>query len=167
MDTDEASLPYAGTEGYSGSDTSRQRAMREATEGIASKRQRYVLILAAQAGEKGVTVADLRDAAMHHGRVSGTLSVLHKEGRLVRLSETRERCKVYVLPQYANERATEAHGRRQRQASPEVMAAATRVEDFFAGLKGPFHEEALFDVEHGLTQGDIQLLASYAKGRVD
>src|SRR5687768_3793177 len=99
-------LPYAGTEGYAGSDTSRERALREAIDGVASKRQRFLLILASRAKERGVTVADVRDQSLHHGRVSGALSVLHKTGKLARLRETRERCKVYVLPEYVNGRET-------------------------------------------------------------
>ena len=45
----------------------------------------------------------------HHGTASGALSVLHKVDRICRLSESRNRCKIYVLEEFVNERATEAH----------------------------------------------------------
>jgi hypothetical protein len=42
------------------------------------------------------------------------LSDLHKAGRIARLTEERNRCKVYVLPEYVNGRETEPHGGRGR-----------------------------------------------------
>jgi hypothetical protein len=42
--------------------------------------------------------------------VSGSLSSLHKEGRIVRLREKRQRCHVYVLPEYVGERDIEPFG---------------------------------------------------------
>ncbi len=47
----------------------------------------------------------------HHGGASSVLSVLHKENRVSRLAETRDRCKVYVHPDFVNERPTERPGR--------------------------------------------------------
>jgi hypothetical protein len=106
----DAALPYKGTEGYAGSETSEDRARRDVISGTASKRQRFILILAGRAKEKGITVAEVRDQTLHHGRVSGALSVLHKVGKLSRLTEVRGRCKVYVLPEFVNGRPTEPHG---------------------------------------------------------
>lgn len=60
----------------------------------------------------------------HHGQASGVLSVLHKAGRVVRLREVRGRCKVYVLPQFADGRAVEAHGNRRGAAERERAAVA-------------------------------------------
>ena len=156
-------LPYAGTEGYAGSDTSRQRALAEAVDGTASKRQRYILILAERAGEKGITVAELRDASLHHGRVSGALSVLHKVGKLARLSETRNRCKVYVLPKYVKDRPTERHGV-VHKADAETLAAAKLIENY---LHRGDDMDALFGIE---TRDDphtdaLWRLVEYAQGR--
>jgi hypothetical protein len=156
-------LPYAGTEGYAGSDTSRQRALAEAVDGTASKRQRYILILAERAGEKGITVAELRDASLHHGRVSGALSVLHKVGKLARLSEVRGKCKVYVLPKYVSDRPTEPHGVVHKADKETLDAAALvegrlrRIEDF----------EALFDLAGDEPEFDAAMwrLVNYAQGR--
>lgn len=159
----EPSLPYAGTEGYAGSDTSKAQAQADAVNGVASKRQRYVLILASRAGERGITVAELRDTSLHHGRVSGALSVLHKTGRLLRLTEVRDKCKVYCLPQYANGRPTEPHGVVHR-ADKETLDAAALVE---ARLRRDEDYDALFDLDAADDEWTVALwrLVSYAQGR--
>lgn len=162
--TDQAALPYAGTEGYAGSDTSRERAIREAVDGVASKRQRYVLIVAGRAKEKGITVAELRDGNLHHGRVSGALSALHKVGRLMRLTEVRGKCKVYVLPEYVNGRPTEPHGVVHR-ADKETLAAANLVAERLARIEDI---DALFDYDLGEDEYTLALkrLVAYARGDV-
>lgn len=165
--TDETALPYAGTEGYAGSDTSRERALREAIDGVASKRQRFLLILASRAKERGVTVADVRDQSLHHGRVSGALSVLHKTGKLARLRETRERCKVYVLPEYVNGRETEPHGVIHK-ADKVTLEAAETVDTWLHRYE---IGDGLFDLSDVLDHDDVlstalQRLVDYAKGEV-
>lgn len=103
------SLGYNGTGGYnSQSDTSREAAYHDLVEGVTAKAQRLTLILAAQAGERGLTIVDLREAkgSLHHGKMSSALTNLHKGGRLVRLQERRDRSHVYVLPEFASERET-------------------------------------------------------------
>ena len=169
METDEGpfqpSLPYNGTEGYSGTETSKAQALHDATSGIASIRQRYVLINAVNAAERGVTVAELRDSRLHHGRVSGALSVLHKEGRLSRLTETRDRCKVYVLPDYVDGRPTEPFGRKPHRASKEVLDAAARVERYLSRYQD---DDTLFDVGNDdPIMLDMGVLVDYAKGDIE
>jgi hypothetical protein len=164
MDADEfrPSLPYRNTEGYAGSDTSKAQAQADAVSGVASKRQRYVLIMAARAGEKGITVAELRDQSLHHGRISGALSVLHKEGRLSRLTEVRDHCKVYALPQYVGDRPTERHGVVHR-ADKGTLDAATAVENW---LRRNEDVDALFDYESDdPIASAIWKLVNYAQGR--
>lgn len=161
---DAVALPYAGTEGFAGSDTSKDRAYQEALNGTASKRQRFILILAERAKEKGVTVAELRDSTLHHGRISGALSVLHKVGKLSRLKETRDRCKVYVLPEYVNDRPTESHGV-VHKADKETVDAANMVD---AWLHRHDETSALFDSDFSPEPLDqaMQRLVDYAQGRV-
>lgn len=109
-----AELPYAGTSGWSGSATSRERALEADRSGVTGQRQKDVLAYLAGAGYYGATwpeIADVLDA--HHGTASGALSVLHKTGHIARLTERRGRCKVYCLPVYVAGRATEPHGRRK------------------------------------------------------
>lgn len=159
-------LPYNGTEGYAGSDTSKARALEEAVNGVASKRQRYLLILAQRAGERGITVAEVRDPNLHHGRVSGALSVLHKAGRLARLTEVRGKCKVYVMPEFVNGRQTEAHGV-IRKADKETIASAEVVE---AWLRRNEEQSALFDIddfEDDPLSNAIWRLVNYAQGRTE
>jgi hypothetical protein len=161
--SDDTALPYAGTEGFAGSDTSKQRAITEAVDGVASKRQRFILILAGRAQERGITVAEVRDGSLHHGRVSGSLSVLHKEGKLARLTESRGKCKVYVLPQYVNGRPTESHGV-VHKADKETLDAAQRVENF---LRRREDAAALFDLEDDDPLSEsLWRLVNYAQGKV-
>lgn len=161
--SDDVALPYAGTEGWAGSETSKARAQADVVSGTASKRQRYILILAERAKERGITVAEIRDASLHHGRISGALSVLHKVGKLVRLSEVRDKCKVYVLPEYVNGRETEAHGV-VHKADKETLDAAALVE---ARLRRDEDYDALFGLDPSSDEWTAALwrLVSYAQGR--
>jgi hypothetical protein len=92
--------PYAGTSGWSGTDTSRERAVRADKSGITTERQRLMLRYVSASYERGVTVAEARrDLELHHGQASGVLSNLHHGGHLALLAERRNRCHVYVLPE--------------------------------------------------------------------
>ncbi len=109
------SLPYAGTSGWSGSSTSRQRAVQADQSGETSYRQSAALFALYQAGGEGLTWKELGDAmGWHHGTASGALSVLHKDGRIARLKESRNRCKVYVHGEFVAGRETEPHGRKPK-----------------------------------------------------
>lgn len=108
--SDQPSLPYAGTEGWSGSDTSRERAYRDVTEGTAGQRQRQVLDHLSRMEGDGATWAEVAAAlSLHHGQASASLSSLHLEGRVERLKERRGRSQIYVLPEYVGERETAPH----------------------------------------------------------
>lgn len=104
-------LPYAGTSGYSGSSTSEERARRDDRGGRTKERQTQVIVALVRAGRHGLTWKELATQfGWHHGQASGALSVLHKEEIICRLSERRDRCKVYVTPEYVYDRQTEKHG---------------------------------------------------------
>jgi hypothetical protein len=165
VDAADAALPYNNTEGYAGSETSEDAARQAVISGTASKRQRFILILAGRAKERGITVAELRDTTLHHGRVSGALSVLHKTGKLARLTEVRGKCKVYCLPQYVNGRPTEPHGVVHR-ADKKTLAAAAMVEEY---LRRYDDIEALFDVTRETDEYTDALwtLVNYAQGRAE
>lgn len=102
--------PYAGTSGWSGSETSRERAVNADRDGTTRNRQKRTLELIEQHASYGLTWKELSElTGWHHGSASGVLSVLHKAGLIARLSgrlNTRQRCAIYVMPQYVNERAT-------------------------------------------------------------
>jgi predicted nucleic acid-binding Zn ribbon protein len=94
-------LPYAGTSGFSGSDTSRQRTVTADRNGTTKNRQFQTLRYLQEAGSTGLTWKELAELTdLHHGSASGVLSVLHLAKRIERLSLTRSRSKVYVLPEY-------------------------------------------------------------------
>lgn len=115
---DAPALPYAGTSGWSGSSTSKARAVTADENGTTSDRQQTVLGLLFLAGFEGMTWKDLSESTgWHHGTASGALSVLHKDGRILRLTETRSRCKVYALPDYRDGREIEPHGRKTHTCS--------------------------------------------------
>lgn len=122
-------LPYAGSSGYSGSDTSRERAERDDSDGTTSARQRRVIALLDYRGTRGATWKEVADIlGLHHGQASGSLSNLHKVGRISRLRQTRERCKVYVLREYLDGRDEEVQGRSNPDAALEIdMAMAMNV----------------------------------------
>jgi len=100
------------TDGWSGSPASHERAVMEQTLGTASRRRKQAVHQLGLAKERGLTWRDLADRlAMHHGQASGVLSVLHKEGRISCLLAKRNRCHIYVLHEYVNDRNTRPPGR--------------------------------------------------------
>ena len=136
-------LPYAGTSGWSGSDTSRERAEREDSDGTTTERQRLVLEYVGAGEHDGATVKELRtDFGWHHGQASGALSNLHKAGYLARLTERRERCAVYVLPEFVQDRETAPHG--NNKPKPDLVLAT--------------QEEVSADVPQPIESGDAALL---------
>lgn len=91
-------LPYNGTEGYVDSPASKERAVREAKEGVAGNRQQLILELVKEAGMHGLTWGEVQRQLpeLHHGQISASLSVLHKGGDLFQLRPKRERSHPYV-----------------------------------------------------------------------
>jgi hypothetical protein len=118
-------LPYpepdgTATAGWSGTDTSRERAKEEAADGTVGQRQQKVLSLLSFYGPLGLTVAKLRSlTGWHHGQASSVLSTLHKEGVIARLEEKNNRCHVYVLPENVGDRPTQPFGRRKPTGADE------------------------------------------------
>lgn len=113
-ETGEPILPYAGTSGWSGSQTSKTRATTADNNGTTKQRQNTVNRLLQQAGSNGLTWQELSTlTGWHHGTSSGALSVLHKENQIHRLTQTRNRCKIYIHPAHTNGRPTEPHGRKR------------------------------------------------------
>lgn len=112
--TVDAYLPYADTSGWSGSDTSMERAIDADKSGETKHRQQQVINFLRDSGADGLTWVELQQLLpLHHGALSGTLSVLHRVGAASRLSQKRGRCKVYVLPEFVGDRDTEQQGRKK------------------------------------------------------
>ena len=111
----EPQLPYAGTSGWSGTDTSETRALIADATGKTGENQQKTVRLIAQAKTRGLTWQELSaSTGWHHGTASGCLSVLHKVGVIVRLVDRRNRCKIYVMEEFINGRECEMQGRPQK-----------------------------------------------------
>jgi len=97
VDITDAYVPYNGTAGWSGTDTSKQRAIDNINSGRELNNQQLALHLLKKAGLNGLTWKELSTATgWHHGTASGVLSVLHKSRAIIRTIKKRDRCKVYV-----------------------------------------------------------------------
>ena len=89
--------PYKGTAGWSGTDTSKDRALTNLRTGRELNNQQKALTLLKASGVRGITWKELSDCTgMHHGTASGVLSVLHKSSAIVRTIKVRNGCKIYV-----------------------------------------------------------------------
>ena len=98
-------LPYAGTSGWSGTNTSKERAITQDRNGTTRLRQRETINHVTYQEERGLTWRELSEITnWHHGQSSGALSVLHKAGAIVRLTQRRKRCSIYVSPNFVNGR---------------------------------------------------------------
>lgn len=95
--TSQPFVPYDGTAGWSGTDTSKSRALVNLRTGREYNNQQKALAYIKVAGSKGLTWKELSlHTGMHHGTASGVLSVLHKSGAILRTTRVRDRCKVYM-----------------------------------------------------------------------
>jgi hypothetical protein len=117
--TDFPITPYAGTSGWSGSETSEARAVRRDESGDTASQQEAVynwllnsrLHFGATFQETMTFLSDLTGDPVHHGTASSVLSNLHKEGLIARVGDVRDNCKIYVHPQFIDGRTTEKQGR--------------------------------------------------------
>ena len=132
-------LPYGGTSGWSGSDTSKERAERNDSDGTTLDNQKKVLELLRASGYMGYTWQELsRATGWHHGTASGVLSVLHKTGHIARLRNKRNRCAIYVIPSHVQGRETAEHKRNStdseiKRLRAEVQALRAEIE-YWKGL---------------------------------
>lgn len=118
--------PYGGTSGWSGSETSRERAEKADADGTTSQRQSQTLDIVSSCGSRGITWRELSARqGWHHGTASGVLSVLHKTGHLARLTQRRDRCQIYVLPVHVDGRETAPF--RPNSASRALTDRETRI----------------------------------------
>lgn len=119
-------LPYAGTSGWAGSETSRERADRDDRSGATAARQALVLAALDRRGPRGGTWAEIGDELrLHHGQASGALSNLHQAGRISRLTERRGRSLVYVSNHWLEGRASSPPGRTSGSQMPTSIAPGT------------------------------------------
>lgn len=102
--------PYKGTAGWSGTDTSKARAINNIASGREENNQARALAYLKLAGTNGMTWKELADGTgWHHGTASGVLSVLHKSGAIVRTIKVRNRCKIYVHQNFKDQVSHEVY----------------------------------------------------------
>lgn len=94
-------LPYDGHSGaVTASDTSLERALEEDASGTTAARCNLILEHL-RTRPFGMTWAELGAALnLHHGQVSGALSMMHKQGLVFALRTKRNRCHPYVHAAY-------------------------------------------------------------------
>lgn len=110
-----AFVPYNGTAGWSGTDTSQQRAIDNIHSGRELNNQQLALLLLKKAGANGLTWKELATATgWHHGTTSGVLSVLHQSGAIVRTVKVRNKCKIYVHQDYKDQVMHEVYKKREK-----------------------------------------------------
>lgn len=115
-------LPYAGTSGHTGSDTSRARARTMDASGATRTLQHTAIKMLRRFKGKGLTSGEFGEhMAVHHGTASGTMTALHMAGKVARLTEKRDGRKVYVLPEWVRDRETEEVGRTAKTILMEDM----------------------------------------------
>ena len=100
--TSQPYVPYAGTAGWSGTETSKERALINLRTGKELNNQQKALALLKD-NPAGLTWKQLAIAlTIHHGTASGVLSVLHKSGAIIRSANVRDRCAIYYSLQYSD-----------------------------------------------------------------
>ena len=119
--------PYrdGGTRGSSGGGASADAALADLVKGVTNAAQKYVVIMAQQAGERGVTVAELREKTgnLHHGRVSSATTKMHIAGKLVRLEQRRGNSHIYVTPEFVADRVERPYRRQNHYLTVEDVVA--------------------------------------------
>ena len=107
--------PYKGTAGWSGTDTSKARAIDNIASGREENNQARALAYLKLAGTNGMTWKELADGTgWHHGTASGVLSVLHKSGAIVRTIKVRNRCKIYVHQNFKDQVSHEVYKAKEK-----------------------------------------------------
>ena len=110
-----AYIPYNGTAGWSGTDTSKARAIDNVKSGREKNHQILALKHLKLAGTSGVTWKELADSqGWHHGTASGVLSVLHQSGAIVRAIKARNRCKIYIHQDYKDQVIHEVYKKKEK-----------------------------------------------------
>jgi uncharacterized protein YycO len=107
-------VPYNGTAGWSGTDTSKERAMYNLRTGKEYNHQQKALSLLTN-NPHGMTWKELSEqTGMHHGTASGVLSVLHKSDAILRSTRVRSGCKIYYSIQYRDSMNHEVYKKKEK-----------------------------------------------------
>ena len=108
-------VPYNGTAGWSGTDTSKARAIDNVKSGREKNHQILALKHLKLAGISGVTWKELANSqGWHHGTASGVLSILHQSGAIVRAIKARNGCKIYIHQDYKDQVIHEVYKKKEK-----------------------------------------------------
>ena len=111
----QAYVPYNGTAGWSGTNTSKERALFNLRTGKEYNNQQKALALLKDARANGLTWKELSEhTGMHHGTASGVLSVLHKSYAIIRSHRVRNNCKIYYSIEYSDAVTHEVYKKKQK-----------------------------------------------------
>jgi len=118
-------------EGWSGSDSSRDRAEREEASGVTGWRRVQVHDLIRTKAGLGMTCHEVEvELGIGHGAASAALTHLHRAGHLTRLTERRNGQEPYVLHAFVNGRETAAYrpNANYREASAPMALEAPQTD---------------------------------------
>lgn len=108
-------VPYNGTAGWSGTETSKDRAMYNLRTGREYNNQQKALVLLKEVRSNGLTWKEFSDhVGIHHGTASGVLSVLHQAGAILRSIHIRDGCKIYYSIEYGDTVPHEPYKKKQK-----------------------------------------------------
>lgn len=129
-------LPYDGTAGYVNRPASIERARDEAASGVASARARVLLDAVKCQGARGMTWRELQSVFtnLHHGQISGALSVLHKTGHVFAVREKRGKCHPYVASIHRG-----AYRSEQVFDQPVKTKSAQQIADMHSAIEQAIH----------------------------
>jgi len=98
--------PYAGSSGWSGTDTSKRRADYADASGLTLRRALRTVKILGDGGTRGWTTSEVCAAFpdSHWGVWSAALSRAHRVGEACLLVEERDGGHIYVLPEFVEER---------------------------------------------------------------
>ena len=107
-------VPYNGTAGWSGTPTSKARAMINLRTGKEYNNQQKALALL-KGNPAGLTWKELAEAAeVHHGTASGVLSVLHKSGAIIRSANVRNGCTIYYHLEFSDRVINQVYKKKEK-----------------------------------------------------
>jgi hypothetical protein len=107
-------VPYNGTAGWSGTATSKARAMINLRTGKEYNNQQKALALL-KGNPAGLTWKELAEAAeVHHGTASGVLSVLHKSGAIIRSANVRNGCAIYYHLEFSDRVINQVYKKKEK-----------------------------------------------------
>lgn len=159
--------PYAGTSGWSGSAASEERARSRDANGKTATVQQRVAEMVERSGSQGRTIAEIRNwiPNEHHGTLSGALTVLHKGGKVLRLTTRRGKCSVYVAPQFLLGREA-VPPKRLKQRDQELSDSVHRIDRFLAARGRMTHlvqRDAISSIWKPGSEEAVNLLVSDLK----